>query len=238
MPILPIVRVTASVLAFLPALGLPAAAAAGAWDAVEATGVSLAAGGGTAPGGIDRRLAARLDPETARAVSACVDSARVEGLPTEPLVQRALEGATKQAGPPRIEGAVRALLHRLRVARSALGPAGREEEIVAGASALQAGVPDTTIARLRRSRPDRSLAVPLVVLADLIARGVPGEAAASMVVRISRAGVGDDRLLDFRKKVEKDILSGASPGSAARIRANGLVPGAGNVPASPARRAS
>ena len=45
----------------------------------------------------DPRLG-RLDPDTRAGVSAVVDSARAVGLPTEPLIQRALEGATKGAG--------------------------------------------------------------------------------------------------------------------------------------------
>ena len=42
----------------------------------------------------ERRLVDRLDPVTATAVQQLIDSARTAELPTEPLVQKALEGAT------------------------------------------------------------------------------------------------------------------------------------------------
>ena len=57
----------------------------------------------------DQRLAQRLDSTTAVAVQQIVDSARRVGLPTEPLVQKALEGSTLGASGPRIETAVSAL---------------------------------------------------------------------------------------------------------------------------------
>src|SRR5439155_674087 len=44
----------------------------------------------------DPRLA-RLDTAARSLVAVAIDSARAAGLPTEPLVQRALEGATKDA---------------------------------------------------------------------------------------------------------------------------------------------
>ena len=50
----------------------------------------------------DRRLTERLDPITAGAVQHLVDSARTAGLPTEPLVQKALEGNTLGASGERI----------------------------------------------------------------------------------------------------------------------------------------
>ncbi|MDQ3810146.1 MAG: hypothetical protein M3336_07640, partial [Chloroflexota bacterium] len=56
----------------------------------------------------DARLAARLDPATRKAVEVIVDSARAAGLPTEPLIDKALEGASKRASGGRITAAVQA----------------------------------------------------------------------------------------------------------------------------------
>ena len=50
----------------------------------------------------DRRLAERLDPVSANSVQHLVDSARASSLPTEPLVQKALEGSTMGASGDRI----------------------------------------------------------------------------------------------------------------------------------------
>ena len=55
--------------------------------------------------------------------SVCRDSARAAGLPHEPLILKALEGASKGADSARIVTAVRALGGRLQEAARALGPA-------------------------------------------------------------------------------------------------------------------
>jgi hypothetical protein len=174
----------------------------------------------------DPRLAARLDPVTAERVAALADSARAEGLPVEALIQRALEGSVKQASGERIVDAVHSLLNRLRVAQRALGPEALDEELVAAAGALRAGASATALTELRRAKPAESLAVPLVVLADLLGRGVPPEVGADMTISMARAGVSDERLLAFRHAVEQDISSGTSPATAFSVRASALVPGA------------
>ncbi len=69
----------------------------------------------------DARLAERLDTATAASVQRVVDSARDAGLPTEPLVQKALEGSTLGASGDRIVAAVEALHGQLGRARDALG---------------------------------------------------------------------------------------------------------------------
>ena len=84
--------------------------------------LALALGAPTALRAQDARLDARLDARTRDAVVAVVDSARGAGIPSEPLVQKALEGASKHADGARILTAVRMLARELGDARSALGP--------------------------------------------------------------------------------------------------------------------
>lgn len=176
----------------------------------------------------DPRLAARLDGASAQAVEALVDRARADSLPTEPLVQRALEGATKGAPGPRIVAAVEALLGRLRVSRDLIGASSNAAELVAAAGALQAGVDTAAIAAIRSGSGDRSLTVRLAVLADLIGRGVPGRKASSVILDWSRRGTGDRAFLDLRRGVEAAILSGSPPEAAmaAGVRAVSPLPGA------------
>ena len=119
------------------------------------------------------RLAGRLPEPTRAQVAAIVDSARSAGLPTDPLVNRALEGAAKGAEGERIVAAVRSLAARIGEARAALGSSAGEAELVAGAAALRAGAAPGFLARLRREAPRTLLVVPLAVMADLVARGVP-----------------------------------------------------------------
>ena len=125
----------------------------------------------------DPRLAARLDPATRESVTVLLDAAQARRLPTEPLVQKALEGASKNAPGPRIIAAVRTLLGHLGTARGALGENSTEQELIAGAAALRAGASATSLRELRATRPGRPLAVPLAVLTDLVARGLSLETA-------------------------------------------------------------
>lgn len=181
----------------------------------------------------DPRLEARLDPETSAVVSALVDSARAEGLPGEPLVQRALEGAAKGADAERILAAVRGLRGRLRDARSALGASSAEAELVAGAAALYVGASPATLETLRSARRDESVTIALVVLADLIQRGVPTAAVSEIMLGLTQAGVTDASLQELRRLVEQDIRAGATPDVAAATRAEGLLSA---QPPSPPRR--
>ena len=174
----------------------------------------------------DARLAAALPAPAAAQVTAQMDSAVAAGLPAEPLLQKALEGAVKGAPPALVVQAVRALRGRLAIARDRLGGDAAEADLVAGAAALYAGVEPETLTRLRRAAPDAPLAMPLVVLADLIGRGVPMGPAADAVVTMARAGVDDESFRGFRLMVEQDIRAGAVPLDAARIRMRGVVPSA------------
>ena len=159
----------------------------------------------------DSRLE-RLDAATRPTVAALVDSARTAMLPTEPLVQRALEGATKRASGDAIVAAVRRLAADLGHARDALGSTASPAELTAGAAALRAGASQATLAQLRHARRE-SLTVPLAVLADLVASGVPVDSAAAAVLGLA-ARARDADLVEFRRAVERDIALGAPPAAA------------------------
>jgi hypothetical protein len=139
----------------------------------------------------DARLKARLDPPTRDAVAALIDSSRSLGLPTEPLVQKALEGASKGASGERIIAAVRLLSINMSSARTALGRESSELEIVAGVAALRAGATAEAIHGLRLARSNRDVAVPLAVLADLVALGVQVDAAYQSVLDLARTQADD-----------------------------------------------
>ena len=175
----------------------------------------------------DPRLAARLDAPTRAAVEAVVDSARAERLPAEPLVQKALEGASRGAQPEVIVRAVRGLAERLRAARAALGERSTEAELVAGAGAVYAGVPAAELARLRRAHPGASAAPPLVALADIVERGVPPETAVQVIRSLAAARVPASAYAALRQAVAQDIRAGASPAAAARTRMEGILLSAG-----------
>jgi hypothetical protein len=161
----------------------------------------------------------RLDAVTRDVVERLADSARAEGLPIAPLVGKALEGASKGASGPRIQRAVRELAAALRSSRGALGSGASEAELVAGASALLSGADAESLRRIRMARRAAPVTVPLVVLADLIVRGVPAAAAVDAVAHVAAAAASDADFMLLRRNVEQDILAGAAPASAAALRA-------------------
>lgn len=171
-------------------------------------------------GAQDARLEQRLDPVTRVAVEAVIDSASRAGLPTAPLIGKALEGSSKRADGPRIVGAVQRLAAHLATARAALGSSASGGELEAGASALVAGASSDDLARLKAMRPRASLVVPLGVLADLVARGVPADSARQAVMVLAAERLRDEDFITFRRNVERDIALGAPPGAATSVRVN------------------
>jgi hypothetical protein len=165
----------------------------------------------------DPRLEARVPDPPRSEIDAILDSARAAGLPTEPLVDRALEGVSKGAGGDRVLAAVHRLHAELAAARDAIGPESSEAEIVAAASALRAGATPEDLTHLRQLRPDQSLTVAAAVLADLVAVGVPLDTAVAAVVALAQQAA-DAEYIAFRKNVERDISLGASPVTALGVR--------------------
>ncbi len=169
------------------------------------------------PGSAQDARLQRLAPDARVPVTDLIDSARAAGLPAEPLLERALEGASKGAATPLIAAAVRRLAADLGRAREALGPAAGSADLVAGADALRAGASPEVLARLRDALGLRRLAVPLGVTADLAARGVPPDTAATLVITLARS-VADADLLALQRDVERDIALGTPPLAAAAGR--------------------
>ena len=174
-------------------------------------------------GAQDVRLETRLDKPTFAAVNAIVDSARHAKLPTAPLVDKALEGAAKGFDGAKITTAVHQTMMRMGSARRMLGPSASADEIKAASTALDAGVADRDLARLRTVAGKRSLTMPLTVLTDLIGRQVPIPTACDLVLQLARSGVKDSEYTLFQRNVRLDIDHGADPAVAATTRARGLV---------------
>ncbi|HWP36439.1 MAG TPA: hypothetical protein VNL18_02685 [Gemmatimonadales bacterium] len=182
----------------------------------------------------------RLPAEARASVSPVIDSARAIGLPTEPLVDRALEGASKNAPAPLIVQAVRRLAADMGRARDVLGRAAGQAELEAAVDALRAGAPPDVLVRLRDALGLRQLAVPLGVTADLTLLGVPADSAASLVIALARS-VADSDLLALQRDVERSVALGAAPLAAASqllgdAAPTGLEAGTARTPATPTTR--
>jgi len=170
---------------------------------------------------------ARLDLETRASVLAVVDSARLKGLPVEPLIEKALEGATKGASGPRIGQAVKMLSLHLQTARGALGPQATEPELVAGAAVVRGGLAPSRLAEIRQVSKRERLSVPLAVLSDLMARGVPVDTAARVIEAMVASNASDDEFLHLGREVDQDVRSGAHAGTATWVRGGGWMGGSG-----------
>lgn len=172
----------------------------------------------------DARLS-RLDRRVQTEVGALVDSARALGIPPEPVVDKALEGAAKRAPNERIIVVVRSRFRELVAARAALGSGAMDAELIAAADALHAGASAQVITALRGRRPGVPLTIPLAVLADLIARGVPADTASGAVLALAATPATDAQFAALREDIERDIAKGAPPAIAASVRTRGVPPG-------------
>ena len=161
----------------------------------------------------------RLEQQSRYAVEMLLDSARLAGLPTHPLESKALEGISKRASGRLIVMRVRETFRTLKEARAALGAQATADELSAGAGALRVGITSAELSQLARGRRDKHLTVPLVVLADLITRGVPRDTASTTIFQLWHRGAADDDFLGLWRGVERDIVSGTDPGVALLNRA-------------------
>lgn len=124
------------------------------------------------------RLREVLPADVAERVLERIADARAHQLPADALEQRALKFAARGVAPTAIERSIAEQAERMAAARAALESArGHEpssDEIDAGAEAMRGGVDASEVSALAKSAPSgRSLAVPLYVLGNLTASGIP-----------------------------------------------------------------
>jgi hypothetical protein len=172
----------------------------------------------------DPRIGNRLDAPTRKALTALVDSARAQGIPVEPLMEKVYQGLAMGADGPRIVVAVRSLTVEMASAHRALGAVATTDELKAAASAMHAGVPAVELGKMKKqSGLRRSLTLPFTVLADIVSRGVPVQTAANAIRSLVGAGARDKDISQFQRNVQVDIEKGAQPAAAAETRARGTV---------------
>lgn len=156
--------------------------------------------------------ASRFDSLTALSLRSFLESAVEQGIPLGPLINRALEGAARRASGVKIMQVVRAHAAALAQAMELLGPNAPVAELDAGATALRAGIDAKSLSAIRAARPTESATIPLMVLTDIVQRGVPSVAARDAVTTIARMSASDDALKGLRETVAKNSVRG--PGMA------------------------
>ena len=165
------------------------------------------------------------DRETIAQMTRIVESVKAAKLPTEPLLAKAGAAAQARVAPARMIAALQAVAARLEQARDALGNSSPDADIMAGADALSTkGVTKEMLQRIRGAQPSRSVAVPIGVMAQLVASGVAPKDASDIVSRLVRAKATNAQLVLLGNDVSQDVIAGAGPGSALQIRLETLKP--------------
>jgi hypothetical protein len=156
-----------------------------------------------------QRAEQTLPPEVFSAVSGLATELAASGVPSGPLFNKALEGMAKRVPANRLLPAVRAYGSRLGQARTALGESAAISLVVAGADAIQRGVPTEALRSLPRDRPRSPVA--LLVLAELMESGVPADRAVAVLRQSMDQRMQDGRMLDIPAQVRRLIRAGVPP---------------------------
>ncbi|HYL56692.1 MAG TPA: hypothetical protein VEU73_14070 [Gemmatimonadales bacterium] len=162
---------------------------------------------------VQSRLAGRIPSDAVPVVDSLVQVALHEGLPSEPLVQKALEGGAKQVPSPRIVAAVQASLGQLRDAHELLVRAGDQPPIRAGevttvAWALRRKVPPSTVEQVVAELPHPPRAAAIHAIADLVAHGFDPDSSAGLIIAAVHDGLQRDRLLDVSTAALHEVQRG------------------------------
>ncbi|MBL8998073.1 MAG: hypothetical protein KJZ74_04135 [Gemmatimonadales bacterium] len=164
------------------------------------------------------------DAKARRAVEREIASAEAKGLPTQPLVAKAMEGVAKQATGERIRVAVAEQAKRLEQARILLAPSPSVAELTSGADALAVGVPGPMLKQIRAAWPaTQSVVMPLDVLTELVARNVPAKHALEQITQLMARGATPSQIASIGASVQSDVAAGLAPDAALEVRARGVM---------------
>lgn len=197
----------------------------GPWAAMGVAWLSLAspaaAQQGNAPaarselGSELQQVRSHFGPAVAGEIENVVASARAAGVPESLVLKKALEGAAKGVPGARVVDVLRTYQSRLVRSRALLGSTASGAMLVAGADALQKGVPEAAVQSVGRAEGGDPIA--LVALGDLVDAGVPVDQAAAVVRKALARGKRGEELLDIPAQVRNMMRQGTPPGQAAGV---------------------
>jgi len=163
-------------------------------------------------------------PDFARQVAQLANRARAEGLPVEPLADKAFEGLAKGVAASRILPVIQGLAVRLRAGRAVAVSAGvvhpSGSVVAAAAEALGRGIERGEILDvLQASRAPEAGSVGLTVAASLVAQGIAPLEATHAVVLAYREGHSPQELLELPSVTSSWLAEGVQlPEVLRRIR--------------------
>ena len=180
------------------------------------------------------RLEGRVPTAAVPTVDSLVQVAAREDLPTEPLVQKALEGGAKHVSAGRIGAAALEMLDQLRDARALLvragdAPPATAAEVTTVYAALTRGLPAAVVERVVAAMPQEPRGSALHSVADLAAHRFDPDSSASLIIEAARQGLRGERLLDVATAVVHEVQRG-HPRAEALAAVRRELP---NVPAPP-----
>jgi len=193
------------------------------WKLTLAVAVFAAVAGTRASAQDYSRLTLIRDDATRNVVRTLLGGAYARGVPTDPLISKALEGVAKKASTGAIRDAMNALEKRMRKAQELLGKESSVDELWAGADALDVGVSDKTLRQMRAVAPRRSIALELGVLTELVARKASPRQAAKTVLDLMARGATGVQLTALSNDVQGDVAAGLKPGVALDLRGKGIM---------------
>jgi len=184
-------------------------------------------------GGAASRLAGRVPPAALPAIDSLIAAAVAESLPSEPLVQKALEGSAKGVPIDRLVNGVRRSLLQLREARVLVGRVmpdqqAPEAHVAAVSAALARGLAPAIVERLLTVAPNEPPGPVLHAAADLVAHRFNPDSAADLLVEAHNKGLHGMRLLDVAVAADHELQrAGGRTHADALARVRALLP---NVP--------
>lgn len=180
------------------------------------------------------RLAGRVPPPALSAIDSILVAAHREGLPTEPLIEKAFEGGAKGVAPDKIVLAVSTSAGQLRVARALLRQAGESQptdpaEVTAVAAALSRGLSPELVGQLTAVLPGEPTGPALHAVADLVGHRFAEDSSVDLIVAAAESGLRGLRFLDVAAAAVQELQRGRSHATAlAHVKS--LLP---NVPPPP-----
>ncbi|HEY6091451.1 MAG TPA: hypothetical protein VIV83_05635 [Gemmatimonadales bacterium] len=200
--------------------------------AAQEGGTRSVGGGGAGHGGA-QRLEGRVPAAALPAIDSIIATAVAESLPTEPLIQKALEGSAKGIPADRLVGGVRRGLLQLRdariiVARAVPTQPPPEGHVAAVAGALARGLSPAIVERLLTVAPNESPGPALHAAADMVAHHFDPDSAAELLVEAHNKGVHGVRLFDVALAADHELQRrGGRTHADALARVRAMLP---NVP--------
>ena len=166
------------------------------------------------------RLEGRVPSNVVTVVDSIATALAERSLPSEAVIQKALEGGAKGVAADRIMAAAIAVATRIEVAAAAVGRGGLAPTVPvveAATFALSAGMPARGVEDVASAEvmTPNDAAVALSTSGTLVALGVPPDAVTVLVVANIRAGVRGAELAALARELQQNMARGATPAQSA-----------------------